>query len=293
VPARIRPLGIDTARLTLDHPLPLRIGDRAVLRDSGARRVVGGVVVLDPAPPSLRRRGAAVDRATVLSGMDGRPDGAAELARRGTVRAEDLRALGAPVPADAPNEAGWLVDPALLDPWRARLAAAVRAHARLHPLDPGLPVEAARRALDLPDARLLALVSRGFTVREGRVHAAGTTVGLPPAVEQAVTTLLAELGREPFAAPDAPRLAALHLGPRELAAAGRAGLLLKLVDGVWLAPDALTRAVAVLAGLDQPFTPAAAREALHSSRRVVVPLLELLAARGLTVRDEDGTHSVA
>ncbi|UZJ25765.1 selenocysteine-specific translation elongation factor [Rhodococcus antarcticus] len=293
VPARIRPLGIDTARLTLDHPLPLRIGDRAVLRDSGARRVVGGVVVLDPAPPSLRRRGAAVDRATVLSRMDGRPDGAAELARRGTVRAEDLRALGAPVPADAPNEAGWLVDPALLDPWRARLAAAVRAHARLHPLDPGLPVEAARRALDLPDARLLALVSRGFTVREGRVHAAGTTVGLPPAVEQAVTTLLAELGREPFAAPDAPRLAALHLGPRELAAAGRAGLLLKVVDGVWLAPDALTRAVAVLAGLDQPFTPAAAREAMHSSRRVVVPLLELLAARGLTVRDEDGTHSVA
>ena len=292
VPARVRPLGRDTVRLVLDHPLPLRIGDRAVLRDSGARRVVGGVVVLDPAPPSLRRRGAPAARAVVLAGMDGRPDGVAELARRGVVRAEDLRALGAAVPAQAPTEAGWLVDPALLDPLRARLAAAVRAHARQHPLDPGLPVEAARRALDLPDSRLLALVSRGFVVREGRVHAAGTTVGLPTAVESALATLLAELEATPFAAPDAPRLAALGLGPRELAAAGRAGRLLKVVDGVWLAPDALTHAVTLLADLEQPFTPAGAREELRSSRRVVVPLLELLAARGLTCRHENGTHSV-
>ena len=291
-PARVRPLGADTARLTLDHPLPLRIGDRAVLRDSGARRVVGGLVVLDPAPPSLRRRGAPAARAVVLSGVDGRPDGAAELARRGVVRAEHLRALGAAVPVDAPSEAGWLVDPALLEPLRARLSAAVRAHARAHPLDPGLPVEAARRALDLPDARLLTLVSRGFTVREGRVHAAGTTVGLPPAVEAALGTLLAELVLAPFAAPDAPRLAALGLGARELAAAGRAGRLLKVADGVWLAPDALTRAVDVLGSLEQPFTPAGAREALRSSRRVVVPLLELLAVRGLTARHEDGTHSL-
>lgn len=293
VPARVRPLGGDTVRLMLDHPLPLRIGDRGVFRDSGARRVVGGVVVLDPAPPSLRRRGAPAARAVVLTGMDGRPDGVAELARRGVVRAEDLRALGAAVPAQAPTEAGWLVDPALLAPLRTQLAAAVRAHGREHPLDPGLPVEAARRALDLPDARLLALVSRGFVVREGRVHAAGTTVGLPPAVESALVTVLAELDAAPFAAPDAPRLAALGLGPRELAAAGRAGRLLKVVDGVWLAPDALTRAVDLLADLEQPFTPAGAREGLRSSRRVVVPLLELLAARGLTVRHENGTHSVA
>ena len=292
VPARVRPLGLDTVRLMLDHPLPLRIGDHAVLRDSGARRVVGGVVVLDPAPPSLRRRGAPAARAVVLAGMDGRPDGVAELARRGVVRAGDLRALGAAVPAQAPTEAGWLVDPTLLDPLRARLAAAVRAHGQEHPLDPGLPVESARRALDLPDSRLLALVSRGFVVREGRVHAAGTTVGLPPAVESALATLLAELDAAPFAAPDAPRLAALGLGPRELAAAGRAGRLLKVVDGVWLAPDALARAVDLLADLEQPFTPAGAREELGSSRRVVVPLLELLAARGLTVRHQNGTHSV-
>ncbi|MEO6880610.1 MAG: selenocysteine-specific translation elongation factor [Mycobacteriaceae bacterium] len=301
VPAQIRPLraegqatatDTDTARLTLDVALPLRIGDRAVLRDAGARRVVGGVVVLDPAPPSLRRRGAPAARAVVLAEVDGRPDGANELARRGVVRAADLVALGADVPEGTPGEAGWLVDPTLVAPLRARLREAVRAHARESPLDPGLPVEAARRALDLPDTRLLALVSQGFDLREGRVHAAGTSAGLPAAVEAAVVALTAGLVEQPFAAPGAPRLVELGLGPRELAAAARAGRLLKVADGVWLGPDAIERAHEALTLLPQPFTPADAREALGSSRRVVVPLLELLAARGLTRRDDDGTHHV-
>ncbi|HLS73107.1 MAG TPA: GTP-binding protein, partial [Actinomycetaceae bacterium] len=54
--AHLRPLGTDLARLTLPSPLPLRIGDRALLRDPGTRRL-WGVTVLDPAPPPLRRRG--------------------------------------------------------------------------------------------------------------------------------------------------------------------------------------------------------------------------------------------
>ena len=35
VPARVRPLGADTARLRLARPLPLHVGDRALLRDPG------------------------------------------------------------------------------------------------------------------------------------------------------------------------------------------------------------------------------------------------------------------
>ena len=42
VPVRVRPLGPDTARLRLARPLPLRIGDRAVLRDPGRREVAAG-----------------------------------------------------------------------------------------------------------------------------------------------------------------------------------------------------------------------------------------------------------
>ena len=62
-PVRVRPLGPDTVRLRLGRPLPLRIGDRAVLRDPGRRVVAAGLVVLDVRPPELRRRGAAAARA--------------------------------------------------------------------------------------------------------------------------------------------------------------------------------------------------------------------------------------
>ena len=51
-PVRVRPLGPDTVRLRLGRPLPLRIGDRAVLRDPGRRVVAAGLVVLDVRPPS-------------------------------------------------------------------------------------------------------------------------------------------------------------------------------------------------------------------------------------------------
>ncbi|MEU4666192.1 selenocysteine-specific translation elongation factor, partial [Micromonospora chalcea] len=66
VPARVRPLGPDTVRLRLARPLPLLIGDRALLRDPGRHHVCGGVTVLDVDPPPLRRRGAAAARAAVL-----------------------------------------------------------------------------------------------------------------------------------------------------------------------------------------------------------------------------------
>ncbi|WP_432490693.1 hypothetical protein, partial [Flavonifractor plautii] len=62
VAVRVRPLGADTARLLLHRPLPLRAGDRALLRDPGAQSVAAGVLVLDADPPALRRRGAAASR---------------------------------------------------------------------------------------------------------------------------------------------------------------------------------------------------------------------------------------
>ncbi|MCW2498506.1 MAG: selB, partial [Frankiales bacterium] len=57
VPVRVRALGGDTARLLLPRGLPLRAGDRALLRDPGLQSVAAGVLVLDADPPALRRRG--------------------------------------------------------------------------------------------------------------------------------------------------------------------------------------------------------------------------------------------
>jgi selenocysteine-specific elongation factor len=293
VPVRVRPLGTDSARLRLDTRLPLRIGDRMLLRDPGRRRVVGGVTVLDVAPPPLRRRGDAARRATVLSTMDGVPSLAGELRRRGLIRRAELVRMGVPAGDTAPVAGDWLADPAYWSALRERLAAAVTRYLDAHPLEPGAPVEALRHALDLPDRALVdALVSAPLVARSGRIGPAGRDAALPPAVARAVERVRADLADRPFHAPDAARLAELGLGPRELAAAVRAGALLRIADGVVLGPDALGEAVAVLARLPQPFTLSEAREALRTTRRVAVPLLELLDRKGATRRLPDDRRTV-
>src|SRR5690606_22089737 len=122
----------------------------------------------------------------------------------------------------------------------------------------------------------------GLTVAEGRVRAAQTD-GLGPA-EAGVAELEARLRVSPFAAPEREDLLRLGLGPAELAAAARLGRLVRPPDDLVLLPDAPARAMRELAALDQPFTLSAARQALGTTRRVAVPLLEHLDGRGWTRR---------
>ncbi|MCG5455767.1 selenocysteine-specific translation elongation factor [Micromonospora sp. PSH03] len=301
VPVRVRPLGPDTVRLRLARPLPLLVGDRALLRDPGRHHVSGGVRVLDVAPPPLGRRGAAAARAQVLAELDGRPDLAGELRRRRLIRAGALIRMGVPVHAEAVQDgpayaeavAGdWLADPAHWRRLGEQLTEEVARHAREHPLEPGMPVDALRQRLALPERVLVeALVRPPLRIHAGRVGAAGADA-LPEPVALAVQRVRAEYGDRPFRAPEADRLVDLGLGPREIGAAVRAGALLRLADNVVLLPDALDDAVRVLAGLPQPFTLSAARQALDTTRRVAVPLLELLDRRGATRRLPDDARIV-
>ncbi|MEE6260073.1 selenocysteine-specific translation elongation factor [Plantactinospora sonchi] len=292
VPARVRPLGPDTARLRLDRRLPLRVGDRALLRDPGRRHVAGGVTVLDVVPPGLARRGAAALRAGVLAGLDGRPDEAGELRRRGLARRRDLERMGVTV-TTAPVAGDWHADPTHWRELGRRLGAEVSRWSAAHPLEPGIPVDTLRRLLGLPDRALVeALVAAPLVVRGGRVGPGAATGVLPEQVVRAVRRIGAELAERPFVAPEAARLAEVGLGHREIGAAVRAGALLRLADNVVLLPGAVDEAVRVLAGLPQPFTLSTARQALGTTRRVAVPLLELLDRRGATRRLPDDARIV-
>jgi selenocysteine-specific elongation factor len=295
VAVHVRPLGPGFVRLRPERPLPLRIGDRAVLRDPGRRAVVAGGTVLDVRPPALRRRGAAARRAAELA-EPGVGTAAGELRRRGMVRAADLVAMGVPraeVEALEPavRADGWLVAPTRAKEAVSALAAAVRAHDAVDPLDPGLTIEAARRAAELPTPGLVAAVlGRGeLELREGRVHLRRARE-LPVRVRGALEAVRADLAADPFHAPEADRLAELGLGTRELAALVRAGELIAIADGVVLLPDAPDRAVERLRGLGPTFTLSEARQALGTTRRVAVPLLEHLAKVGRTVRTDASTH---
>jgi selenocysteine-specific elongation factor len=288
VPVRVRPLGTDTARLRLDRPLPLRIGDRALLRDPGRHHVAGGVTVLDVVPPGLSRRGAAAERAARLATMDGVPDLAGELRRRLLVRRDELDRMGVP-PGGEPVAGPWHADPGHWAALGERLTAEVARHAAEHPLEPGVPVDALRRRLGLPDRALVeALVRPPLLLKSGRVSAGPPSV--PAELVAAVERAFAGLG--PFAAPEVHRLAELGLGGRQLGAAVRAGLVVQLAGNVVLPAGAPERAVTVLAGLPQPFTLSEARQALATSRRVAVPLLELLDRTGATRRLPDDRRTV-
>jgi selenocysteine-specific elongation factor len=179
-----------------------------------------------------------------------------------------------------------------------------------------MPAEAARAALSLPSRDLVPALTGQDVILDGAYlriftkHAAdalgapdasGGSVGavgagapgpaarpasqqLPPRIAEAVQAVLDGLGADPFAAPDAERLRALGLDARALATAARVGLLLRVADLIVLAPGADKDAADVLAGLEQPFTTSQARQALGTSRRVAIPLLEYLDRTRVTER---------
>jgi selenocysteine-specific elongation factor len=294
VPVHVRPLGGRHARLSLLHPLPVQTGDRAILRDPGRQAVADGVLVLDAEPAPLGRRGDAARRAAELASQSGRPDLLTEVRRRGAVRRSDLTALGLPADAAVPHEVreaeDWLVHEQAWNAWVSAVAESVRTQAESTPLEPTVSLEAARRAAGVPDARLVPAlaVAAGLEVAGGRLQVQGGTTSLGPA-EPALRELELRLAASPFVAPERDEMRDWQLGRREVAAAEKAGRLLRLDEDIVLLPSAPALAMRELARLPQPFTLSEARQALGTTRRVAVPLMEHLDRRGWT-RRVDATH---
>ncbi|MEW1811773.1 selenocysteine-specific translation elongation factor [Pseudarthrobacter phenanthrenivorans] len=298
VPGRLRPFGADHARLVLDRHLPLVPGDRLVLRNPGSRSVLGGARILDADPPALRRRGDGAHWAERLAGMDPDGDVLGEVAARKAVQLEHLRRLGLlsghqpNVPPGVEVIDDWWVHAPVLEAWQQQLRNSVQELQDRDPLAPGLSMGAARDLLRLPDERLLAHIISGAGLKQeaGHIRLPGSR-GLGP-VEPAIAELERRLTAHAFQAPESEELAALGLGARELAAAERTGRLLRLRDGVVLLPTAPALAMRTLAGLEQPFTTSEARQALGTTRRIAVPLLEHLDSRGWTQRLDAGHRKV-
>ena len=295
--ARVRPFGADHARLTLERPLPLAVGDALVLRGSGSHAVRSGVRVLDVDPPALARRGDGRRRQAVLEAMPAGGDLAGEVARRGAVSEQVLRRYGIAVPQELPagveRHGDQLVDADALADWCEELTVLVARAQRADPLSAGLPRKAAADALSLPAPELLDTVvtAAGLVLEAGRVKDPAAAAGLG-AAEAGVAQLERRLAESSFQAPEAEDLVALRLGPRELAAAAAQGRLLRLPEEVVLLPSAPALAMRELARLEQPFTASEARQALGTTRRVAIPLLEHLDARGWTRRVDAGHREI-
>jgi selenocysteine-specific elongation factor len=221
---------------------------------------------------------------------------AVEIGRRGAMPRRLLRQLaGAEVtlPSEVVERGDWLVADWQWAAWRATVGDTVSAWASSHPLDPAMPLPALARELRLPDPTLAASLAEaaGLGVGDGRVRPAVETRTLG-AAEEAVRTLERRLAEAPFAAPEAHDLLALRLGRRELTAAERAGRLLRVGPEVVLLPSAVDEAIRRLSALPQPFTTSQARQALDTTRRVAIPLLEHLDALGRTERVDAASRRV-
>jgi selenocysteine-specific elongation factor len=309
--------GVSYARLRLRDPLPLHVGDRVILRDPGASGLaLYGATVLDPFPPPLARRGAGAAAVRELSAWPEQPRAADLLSRHKLLRAAQLSAAGVGAPS-GPVAGDWLADPQHWAGLRAELRGVVAGFCARDPLAPGMPVEAARAALGLPSRDLVSALAGEEVTLDGpylrlsaplvsaddpavlaaaatapaaaestatAVAAASPAAQLPPPIASGIQSVLDALAQDPFGAPDAGRLSSLGLDVRALATAARLGLLLRIADLIVLAPGADKEAARILGAFDQPFTTSQARQALNTTRRVAIPLLEYLDRAHVTER---------
>ena len=310
-PARLRILGTDAegvayARVRLAAPVAADPGDRFVLRDAGRGATVAGGEVLDVAPP--RRSGAdAVARLARRRAARGDARAALVVLDRGAVATDELAALAGTVPsAEALADGGviaiggYLVAGSLLDATRDTLAVAVDAHHRDRPLEPGMPValvrdlvarslRRARIAVDtmLVDALLDAIApttggtlarDAGFVRRPGR--------GAVGADDPELRRLLAAVASS--TPPTIPELVADGVPRAAIDAAVRGDLLVRIAPTLVVSRAFVDSAIAAIrAAGPSGITVSELREALGTSRKYAVPLVEHLDASRITRRDGD------
>lgn len=292
VGVHVRPFDAQHARLQLPEPLPVVVGDRLILRGPGARHVLAGVEVIDVAPPELNRRGEGTRRGQVLAGITDASDAGEQVRRRKAVRVEDLARQGLETenrPAGVVAFRGWWISARAVTEWKTELLGELEAYFADNPLAAGMPRVAAIHLLALPGEELVDVV-----IAAAKVSSSGGLLSLPGrqadlgAAEEGIAKLEKRLADAPCAAPEAGDLSAWGLGQTELAAAERAGRVVRLDGGVVLVPASLEWAKARLGEMEQPFTTSQARQALGTTRRVVIPVLEHFDAQRITRRIDAG-----
>ena len=293
--------GEGLARIRLDHPIPLRAGDRFLLRSASPARPIGGGIVLDPFPPArsawsddlgaedaglrlrallLRRReGATLADLPLLTGLS--PRAADRLAHRDAA----LVRIGQ----------RFLVR-ASLQVTRDRLLDALRQFHDDHPADPGMPLATLRQsgaaAAWLVEAALRSAERDGSLVIDG---ARARVPGFRPRVaggDSVVREVVDRLEAAGLAPPSVDELAVTTRRtdmPAILRLAAGSGLVVMVERERYYARRALDAFELVLRELggEGAIEIARLRNRLGISRKFLIPLLEWADREGITVRSGD------
>ena len=301
------------AELRLAFPVFAFAGDRFIVRDWSEQTTLGGGVVLDPEACSkrfrtepqrqlLERRAQSPNDATafVQSQLerDGAVPGSGLLVKSRFSAAEISRALALLAAEGKAIAIGqWVADG---EKWRAlRQAAmdAIDAEHRAHPEHPGLPLSELRTALEksLPDAdgfdALIAdLCAQGFSQAGAAIRRTTHRPALPPHLQAAAAGIRAALSAKPLEPPSRKELAPDSLRQQALRFLLDTGEAIELGDEVVMSMDAFVRATGTVKLFLREHGSATAselRQALGTSRRIVIPLLERLDKDGVTSRAGD------
>jgi len=307
-PARIRVYGggvepgaTGYARVKLDRPLVLDVFDRVVLREAGRRETVAGGVVLDVAPP--RRAGAAPAARLERRAAATRAELPSLLVQeRGAVLRTEAAALTG---SDAPGgeEVGeWYAAAIVVARIHDDVVAALRDFHAGHPLEEGAPLERIRRTAlsalraagaprdpGLADAALDHLAAQGAVTRSATtIRLAEHRVQLEAHADDVDRLLAAVSGEHEALPPDVKALLAQGFAREVIDAAARAGVVVRIAPELVVSPSLVDRAAdTVRAHAQEGITVSAVREALGTSRKYAVPLLEHLDRTGVTRRNGD------
>jgi selenocysteine-specific elongation factor len=290
-----------SAHLTLASPIFAFIGDRFVVRDSSERHTIAGGIVLDP--DGNKESLAAI---VALDSIDSLVR--ATLARQGFARRENLLSKSR-FRADQISEvltnleqSGEIVlsqhIAADCEFWRKLSAQAIGLVDAAHKETPeraGIDLSELRSSLRIQDTEVLeslvADLCKGDFVRKGSVVARTSHRPTLPAHLQPVEKRIREtLSGQPF---DPPSRKAIESDPRALQVVRfliENGDVTELALDVVLLRDSFERMksqVAEFISKNGPATVSELRQALGSSRRIMVPLLERLDRDGITRRVGD------
>ena len=295
------------AQLRLAEPIAASLGDRFVLRRPSPPQTIGGGEIADTSGERLRRRRDAVEalekrtaptpQTRLLAALDvpRTPDEAG--ARSGLGASERDAALSALL---ADGRAVRLGDAVVgRDAYEAMATRVERALAAAHrraPLRAGAPREELRSLLGLTAKRFSALVDQ--LARDDRLVERVASLALPGHVptlsadqEAMWTRARAALAHDPLQPPSPQSLEADYGLDRELVAAlAERGDLIRIGTEAVFLPEAVARfATAVIDDLEAnaTITVSRARDLTQSSRKHVLPLLQLLDDHGITRRSGD------
>jgi selenocysteine-specific elongation factor len=269
-------------------PVPIAVGDRFILRDTGRKLVVAGGRVLDPAPGATR---AALETAASIDPTRSPNEIATRLLEvRGADTAENLEAhSGGGRPQGAVEADGQLLTAEKAESLRTQAFDAVQeTHAR-HPLREGLPLAtlAEQLGVSLSMAETIVDLEPALARTGPTVAAAGRVIELDESEEDTIEALRVRIASD-LATPTVPEL---DLDPELLHLVIRRGDLVRVSGDLVYLPEQLERLAKTIRSMPDGFTVAQFRDATGLSRKYAVPILEWADKEGLTVRRGD-TRSV-